>query len=50
LRQYWNYWTIMHVLTVPWLFGIPLFGPVLVRWRERKASPLIDIPPNDVIS
>lgn len=28
---YWNYWTIMHTLTVPWLFGLPLFGPVLMK-------------------
>jgi hypothetical protein len=36
LSQYWNYWTIMHVLTVPWLFGIPLIGPILIR--RRKAN------------
>jgi hypothetical protein len=35
LSQYWNYWTIMHLLTVPWLFGIPLFGPILLRWISR---------------
>ncbi len=36
LSQYWNYWTMMHLLTVPWLFGIPLFGPILMRWWARK--------------
>jgi hypothetical protein len=36
LSPYWNYWTIMHSLTVPWLFGIPLFGPILMRWWERN--------------
>ncbi len=41
LSQYWNYWTIMHVLTVPWLFGIPLFGPILIRWRDRQKLPLV---------
>jgi len=35
LSQYWNYWTIMHILTVPWLFGIPLFGPTVMRWWGR---------------
>ncbi len=36
LSPYWNYWTIMHMLTVPWLFGIPLFGPIAMRWWGRK--------------
>ena len=36
LSPYWNYWTIMHTLTVPWVFGIPLFGPILMRWWKRK--------------
>ena len=36
LSPYWNYWTIMHTLTVPWLFGIPLFGPIIMRWWGRK--------------
>jgi hypothetical protein len=31
LSQYWNYWTIMHLLTVPWLFGLPLVGPIIMR-------------------
>jgi hypothetical protein len=38
LSKYWNYWTVMHLLTVPWLFGIPLFGPILIRWRQRKVT------------
>ena len=37
LSQYWNYWTIMHLLTVPWLFGIPLFGPILFKWVNKSA-------------
>ncbi len=35
LSKYWSYWTMMHLLTIPWLFGIPLFGPILLRWRQR---------------
>ncbi|GAB4408196.1 MAG: hypothetical protein Fur0044_01400 [Anaerolineae bacterium] len=38
LSKYWNYWTIMHLLTIPWLFGIPLFGPILMRWRAQKLA------------
>lgn len=38
LSQYWNYWTIMHLLTVPWLFGIPLFGPIILK-RLNKNTP-----------
>jgi hypothetical protein len=31
------YWPVMHVLTVPWLFGIPLFGPIIIeRWQRKK--------------
>jgi hypothetical protein len=36
LAKYWNYWTTMHVLTIPWVFGIPLFGPMLMRWWESR--------------
>ncbi len=28
------YWPVMHILTVPWLFGIPLFGPIIMKWRR----------------
>lgn len=38
LSPYWNYWTIMHLLTVPWLFGIPLFGPIILKWWERRQA------------
>jgi hypothetical protein len=41
LGQYWNYWTVMHLLTVPWLFGIPLLGPILMKWRRSPHSPII---------
>ncbi|MCB0210661.1 MAG: hypothetical protein KDJ52_15080 [Anaerolineae bacterium] len=30
------YWPVMHLLTVPWLFGIPLFGPMLIKWANRQ--------------
>ncbi|MBN1431125.1 MAG: DUF2029 domain-containing protein [Anaerolineae bacterium] len=36
LGPYWNYWTIMHLLTVPWTFGIPLLGPIWIEWRNRE--------------
>jgi len=31
------YWPVMHTLTVPWLFGIPLFGPIIIKWWQRRA-------------
>ena len=36
LKHYWDYWLIMTWLTVPWAFGIPLFGPMLIRWKNRQ--------------
>jgi hypothetical protein len=33
------YWPVMHTLTVPWLFGLPLFGPLLLRWVQRLRTP-----------
>jgi hypothetical protein len=37
LSRYWNYWTVMHSLTVPWLFGIPLLGPIVIkRWGKNR--------------
>ncbi len=32
------YWPVMHLLTVPWQFGLPLFGPILIRWRRQRAN------------
>ncbi|MBN1995409.1 MAG: hypothetical protein JW953_22160 [Anaerolineae bacterium] len=33
------YWPVMHTLTVPWVFGIPLFGPIIIaRWQRQKQS------------
>ncbi len=39
LSQYWNYWTIMHLLTVPWLFGVPLFGPIIMKRIKNLDKP-----------
>jgi hypothetical protein len=36
LKAYWNYWTIMTLLTAPWVFGIPLLGPVLGRSKNPR--------------
>ena len=33
MKPYWNFWTIMTLITVPWVFGIPVLGPLL---RQRK--------------
>jgi hypothetical protein len=35
-KQYWDYWLIMTWLTVPWLFGIPLLGPIIRRRRDSQ--------------
>jgi hypothetical protein len=32
------YWPVMHTLTVPWLFGIPLFGPMLMNWLSKRSQ------------
>ncbi len=37
LKEYWEYWLTMSWLTVPWAFGIPLLGPLLIRRRNRQA-------------
>lgn len=38
LASYWNYWTVMHLLTVPWLFSIPLFGPIILKKWSTKSN------------
>jgi hypothetical protein len=35
LEPYWHYWTIITLITAPWAFGVPLLGPLLLRWRNR---------------
>ncbi len=37
LKEYWDYWLLMSWLTVPWAFGIPLLGPLLIRHRNCQA-------------
>ncbi|HLO16003.1 MAG TPA: hypothetical protein VK206_14315, partial [Anaerolineales bacterium] len=36
LRPYWNFWTIATLITVPWVFGIPLLGPALRKWKNHQ--------------
>lgn len=36
LKSYWKYWTVMTVITAPWVFGIPLVGPMLQKWRDPQ--------------
>jgi hypothetical protein len=35
-QKYWDYWLIMTWLTVPWTFGIPILGPLLVKRKDRQ--------------
>jgi hypothetical protein len=34
LKPHWNVWTIMTPITTPWVFGIPLLGPILRRRKD----------------
>lgn len=36
LEPYWNFWTIMTVITTLWVFGIPLIGPLLLKWKNSR--------------
>jgi hypothetical protein len=36
LKPYWNFWTIATGITVPWVFSIPLLGPLLLKWRDPQ--------------
>src|SRR5688572_30582627 len=36
LEPYWSFWTIMTVITTPWVFGIPLIGPLLLKWKNSR--------------
>jgi alpha-1,6-mannosyltransferase len=36
LKAYWNFWTLMTLVTVPWVFAIPLLGTVLLKWRDPQ--------------
>lgn len=36
LGPYWNYRTVMYVVTVPWTFGVPVLVPIWMKWRNRS--------------
>lgn len=36
LKPYWHYWTVMTLITAPWVFGIPLLGPLLLKWKNSR--------------
>ena len=36
LAPYWNYWAVMTFLIAPWVFGIPLFGPLLLKRKDPE--------------
>jgi hypothetical protein len=36
LGPYWDFWTVMTVITAPWIFGIPLIVPLLLKWRNSR--------------
>jgi hypothetical protein len=36
LKDYWKFWTVMTVITVPWVFGIPILGPLLKKWKDPQ--------------
>jgi hypothetical protein len=36
LKAHWHYWTVTTLMTVPWLFGIPLLVPLLQRWKDPQ--------------
>jgi hypothetical protein len=36
LAPYWNFWIIMSFLIAPWVFGIPLLGPWLQKWKDSQ--------------
>jgi len=36
LAEYWTFWIIMSFLIAPWVFGIPLLGPMLLKWKDPE--------------
>ena len=36
LAEYWTFWIVMSFLIAPWVFGIPLLGPMLLKWRNPE--------------
>lgn len=36
-KPYWNYWMVMTLASVPWVFGIPLLAPwIAKKWRGSQ--------------
>jgi hypothetical protein len=35
LKLFYNYWGVMTLINVPWVFGLPLIGP----WLRRRRDP-----------
>jgi hypothetical protein len=36
LKQFYNYWGVMTLINVPWVFGIPLLGPWLLKRKNPE--------------
>jgi hypothetical protein len=36
LAEHWRYWIIMSFLIAPWVFGLPLLGPMLLKQRNPE--------------
>jgi hypothetical protein len=36
LKEYWDYWLVMTLLTAPWVFGIPFLVPLLLKRRDAR--------------
>jgi hypothetical protein len=36
LKLYWNFWTVMTVITAPWVFGVPILGTLLRRRKDPR--------------
>jgi hypothetical protein len=36
LKDYWDFWVVMTFIVAPWVFGIPLLGPVLHKWKNSQ--------------
>jgi len=38
-KAYWNYWMVMTLLSVPWVFGIPLLAPwIAKKWPRGQLA------------
>jgi hypothetical protein len=36
LAEYWTFWIVMSFLIAPWVFGIPLLGPMLLKRQDSE--------------